>query len=167
MRLFTVAAVVAAAACAANPSPVPIAGTARDLDALAGAWEGEYVSGETGRSGNITFTLRAGADSAFGDVVMIPRPVPPIPADGRVPPGGVIDAPHVLSIAFVRAGTGVVSGRLTPYQSPDCGCTLTTVFRGTVSGDRIEGTFTMIHSDHMAPQQTGTWWVARRSASRR
>src|SRR3989442_9334411 len=55
------------------PPPVPLAGTARDVAALAGRWEGSYSSAATGRSGSISFTLSATGDSAFGDVIMIPR----------------------------------------------------------------------------------------------
>src|SRR5439155_426315 len=61
-------------ACAAAHQPrVPLAGTAGDPAALAGQWEGSYSSAATGRSGSISFTLSASSDSAFGDVVMIPR----------------------------------------------------------------------------------------------
>src|SRR5437879_12817164 len=66
------AALVTACAAAHQPS-VPIAGTAGDMAALAGQWEGSYSSASTGRSGSISFTLSAGNDSAFGDVIMIPR----------------------------------------------------------------------------------------------
>src|SRR2546430_1224221 len=66
-----VLAVVAAACSSARP-PVPMVGQARDVAALAGDWVGEYSSAESGRSGSISFTLRAQGDSAVGDVVMIP-----------------------------------------------------------------------------------------------
>ncbi|HEX9610830.1 MAG TPA: hypothetical protein VF978_03000, partial [Gemmatimonadales bacterium] len=69
------------AACAASQTPVPVIGAATDVEALAGAWVGEYSSAASGRSGSISFTLRAHGDSAFGDVVMIPaawgRPLAP------------------------------------------------------------------------------------------
>jgi len=68
-------------ACGASRSPVPLVGASTDMTVLTGEWAGEYSSGESGRSGSITFTLRAAGDSAFGDVVMIPsglgRPVKP------------------------------------------------------------------------------------------
>ena len=66
------AALVTACAAAHQPS-VPIAGSTRDMAALAGQWEGSYSSAATGRSGSISFTLSTGTDSAFGDVIMIPR----------------------------------------------------------------------------------------------
>src|SRR5438552_2534469 len=64
---------LALSACAASRSPVPLVGTSTDVGALTGEWAGEYSSSESGRSGSISFTLRAAGDSAFGDVVMIPR----------------------------------------------------------------------------------------------
>ena len=69
------------AACATSQSAVPVIGPAGDVSALTGEWAGDYSSNASGRSGSITFTLRAAADSAFGDVVMIPvgwgRPLMP------------------------------------------------------------------------------------------
>lgn len=164
MRVVTIAALaLLAAACAANPSPVHVVGSLNEIGILAGEWTGEYTSVETGRSGSISFTLRAGTDTAFGDVVMIPRALAPLPTEVRAPTGVTPTAPRVLAISFVRVATNVVSGTLEPYPSPDCGCTLSTVFRGTITGDRIEGTFTTSHSDHMAPQQQGRWWVTRKA----
>src|SRR5881397_4256440 len=62
------------AACGpATQTPVPLVGAKRDVAALAGHWEGSYSSAATGRSGSISFTLTASGDSAFGDVVMVPR----------------------------------------------------------------------------------------------
>src|SRR4029077_14470362 len=77
-----IVAVSTLAACSTAPqTPVPLVGSARDLVALAGRWEGAYSSGETGRGGCISFTLTANRDSAFGGLVMIPRgfgrPLPP------------------------------------------------------------------------------------------
>src|SRR5438270_11912166 len=74
MRVLHVALVPLVTACGAARQPsVPLTGTARDMAALAGQWEGSYSSASTGRSGSISFTLSAGNDSAFGDVIMIPR----------------------------------------------------------------------------------------------
>src|SRR5436190_12615057 len=68
-------------ACGASRSPVPLVGASADVTALTGEWAGDYSSAESGRSGSISFTLRAAGDSAFGDVVMIPsawgRPLVP------------------------------------------------------------------------------------------
>lgn len=150
------------AACAATPSPVHVVGTRSEVAVLAGDWEGEYSSVETGRSGNISFSLKAGTDTAFGDIVMVPRAIAPATTEPRSALPAIPAAPQVLPISFVRVATNTVSGTLNPYKSPDCGCTLSTIFRGTISGDRIEGTFTTAHSDQSAPEQKGSWWVKRK-----
>src|SRR5256886_2208574 len=118
------AAVVTACAAAHQPA-VPLAGTARDVAALAGQWEGSYASAATGRSGSISFTLSANGDSAFGDVVMIPRGwVRPLQAwdrPGSAGPVGAQPRASVLTINFVRVAGGRVSGRLAPYADPESG----------------------------------------------
>ena len=134
------------AGCAGKSPPVPVQASAADIGRLAGRWEGEYNSNETGRGGSIVFTLTAGRDTAEGDVLMIPtgsnRPImreglgrPPYAAPGT--------APSVLSIRFVEFRDGQVSGELDPYRAPDCNCIVATTFIGTVSGDAIKGTFTI------------------------
>ena len=152
-RLATLGGVLALlGACASHPTPVHVVGSPSELTILAGTWEGEYGSAETGRSGSISFTLKAGTDTAFGDVVMVPRALAPSPNDARSAVPSFPTTPQVLPIAFVRIASHEVSGTLDPYKSPDCGCTLSTLFRGTIKGDRLEGTFTTTHSDHTAPQ---------------
>jgi hypothetical protein len=152
------------AACAANPTPVLVVGTPSETSRLAGAWEGQCASVETERSGSISVSLREGADTAFGDVVMVPRAVAPSPSDPRGAIPIAPQVPQVLKISFVRAAINVVNGTLDPYKSPDCGCMLHTLFQGTIEGDRISGTFTTRHSDRTAPQQKGTWWAKRSGA---
>src|SRR5437762_7670125 len=82
---------LALTACGASRSPVPLVGASTDINALTGAWAGDYSSAESGRSGSITFTLRAAGDSAFGDVVMIPsawgRPLVPYRQENATGPG--------------------------------------------------------------------------------
>ena len=60
-------------ACAAHQPPVPLVGPASDIAALVGEWAGEYSSSETGRTGSISFVLAAHGDTAYGDVIMVPR----------------------------------------------------------------------------------------------
>src|SRR5881392_334349 len=99
-------------ACGASRSPVPLVGPSADVGALTGEWAGDYSSAESGRSGSITFTLRAAGDSAFGDVVMIPKAwgralVPwaqPNAAGGNQAPTST-----VLTIRFVRVERGHVN----------------------------------------------------------
>jgi hypothetical protein len=160
-RLMTLALTLAASACAVNPPPVVVVGPAPEIAALAGEWIGEYHSVETGRSGSITFKLEAGKDTAYGDVLMVPREANPITPESRFPSESMRTAPQVLTIAFVRVSGGMVSGEIQPYRSPDCGCLLSTVFRGEIRGDRIEGDFVIRHSDHNMAPQKGTWFANR------
>lgn len=165
--LSTMLVGVAFMACATAPqTPVPLAGAPADVAALAGRWDGSYSSAATGRSGSISFTLTASGDSAFGDVVMIPRGFGrPLQAAG---PAGAPGAPapprsSVLSISFVRVAQGHVSGTLAPYADPETGEQLYTTFEGRLRGDAIEGTFTTRRAG-AAGTQTGQWKVTRQAA---
>lgn len=166
MRRHTASLLLAAAllGCSRTPPPVPVQATDAALADLAGRWEGEYSSDETGRSGSIVFTLAAGRDTATGDVLMIPRStgVPLRPAE-RARPQQRDDpaAPEVLTIRIVRVSGKEVRGELLPYRAPDCACTLETVFTGTVSGDRITGIFTT-YGDPRAKPSSGRWEVKRK-----
>lgn len=151
-------------ACQGPQPPVPVMG---DIETLAGRWEGEYGSRESGRSGSILFTLLAGADTAHGDVLMVPREweLPPQPRAGDP---DAMDfrrdrAPQVLPIAFVRCVNGMVEGRLEPYHDPDCGCMLTTTFTGKlVNPSTFEGTFTSIHGS--GGRTVRGWWRVTKRA---
>ncbi len=151
------------AGCAASHTPVPVVGPSADIAALAGEWVGEYSSTESGRSGNITFTLRAAADSAFGDVVMIPagwgRPLAPWRGEAAAPPTPR-PQPEVLTINFVRVEQGHVNGTLAPYADPQTGARLVTTFTGTLSGNTIAGTYTTRLPS--GGTQTGRWTVQRK-----
>jgi hypothetical protein len=149
-------------ACAASQSSVPMAGPRGEVHALAGDWSGEYSSAASGRSGSITFTLRAADDSAFGDVVMIPtgagRPIAPWREAANAPAraGAVAE---VLTIRFVRVEAGRVSGTLAPYADPQSGAQLFTTFSGELKGNAIEGTYTTRLPS--GDTQTGRWKVTR------
>ena len=151
------------AGCAGKSPPVPVQASPADIGLLAGRWEGEYSSNETGRGGSIVFTLTAGRDTAEGDVLMIPAGSnQPIMREGigqppAAPPGAI---PSVLSIRFVEYRGGQVSGALDPYRAPDCNCIVSTSFIGTVTGDVIKGTFTTRGGQRDVPI-TGEWEVRR------
>jgi len=151
-------------ACGASHSPVPLVGASTEMTALTGEWAGEYSSGESGRSGSITFTLRSAGDSAFGDVVMIPsglgRPVKPY-NEGQIAEPAPTAQTTVLTIRFVRVEQGRVSGTLDPYADPQTGARLFTTFVGDVKGNTIEGTYTTRLPSGVT--QTGRWSVLRRS----
>ena len=165
VRLRIVAALVALVllpGCASTPAAVPVEGAAGALSALTGHWEGEYQSPATGRLGSIVFDLTAGEDHAHGDVLMIPRnatkPYGPAPREGNDSPSPGATS-QLLTIRFVKAEAGKVSGTLDPYWDPDCNCEVTTTFVGEVRGDSISGTFS---SSRTAGRVFGTWKVTRK-----
>lgn len=150
-------------ACGAARSPVPLVGAASDISALIGEWAGDYSSAQSGRSGSISFTLRAAGDSAFGDVVMVPAGWGRALVPWREPnTAGTSQAPAstVLTIRFVRVERGHVSGTLDPYADPRTGERLVTMFSGNLSGNTITGTYTTRLPS--GDTQTGQWSVQRR-----
>lgn len=167
IRSSTLSTLIALAltACGASRSPVPLVGASSDVSALTGEWAGDYSSAESGRSGSITFTLRAAGDSAFGDVVMIPsalgRPLMPYRQENAPGTGAnQSPAPTVLTIRFVRVEHGHVSGTLDPYADPQTGARLLTTFSGELNGKTIAGTYTTRLPS--GDTQTGQWTVQRR-----
>ena len=157
--LSLILALTAVVACRATPNPVPVLASPESLQAMVGEWEGEYDNPVTGRSGSIVLRLRAGSDTADGDVVMMPRVK--VGTTGSGPDAHVTPpAAQPLRIAFVRASGETIMGRMQPYESPDCQCTMQTTFTGRLRGNRIEGTFTAAGSP--AGTQTGTWKVKRK-----
>jgi hypothetical protein len=162
MRLIGLLAAAALTACAGTPAPVPVQSAQADLARLAGRWEGEYSSSQTGRNGSIVFTLAAGRDTATGDVLMIPAggSASLRPAVGGSDKRSPTQSAEMLTIRFVQIEGDQVRGEMDPYRAPDCDCTLTTTFTGTVHGDRIEGTFVTLGPSG-APAK-GRWNVHRK-----
>ena len=160
MPRWMLLAVAATLACASTPETVPLVGSASDVSSLVGEWTGEYEGGSSGRSGNIVFVLRSVADTAHGDVMMIPRASGEqmSPESRRAPLA--LRSGQVLRIAFVRVAGGAVSGTLDPYTDPDCKCTVQTTFTGTLRGNTIEGTF-VTRGSQLPNEQTGRWRVTR------
>lgn len=152
------------AACRTTAPSVQVLAPRAELASLVGEWVGEYSSAESGRSGSIVFRLAAGADSATGDVVMTPRGSGE-PLSANEPPGGGVTrpSPQPLRIRFVRLESGAVSGTLEPYQDPELGIRLSTIFTGTLDGDSIRGTFTTTSGGELSRAQHGQWHATRRS----
>jgi hypothetical protein len=151
------------ASCASTPKPIPVSGSAADVSQLAGEWSGEYHGAGGGRSGLISFKLSAGADSASGDVLMFPRQrtdPPPTAATTEQHGTPSPNPPQGLTIRFVSAAQGKVSGRLDPYTDPECSCEVTTVFEGRIQGDVISGHYTVRREG--ASPLSGDWKVARK-----
>src|SRR3989475_13023443 len=148
---------LALTACGAARAPVPLVGASADIGALTGEWAGDYSSAESGRSGSITFALRSAGDTAFGDVVMVPKGFGRalVPWNQPGPAGGMSQTPNVLTIRFVHVEAGHVSGTLDPYADPQTGERLLTTFNGEVKGNRTPATIpTKLRP---ALSQTGPW----------
>ena len=150
-----------ACGCASTTPAVPVQGSAADLSLLAGEWSGEYVGDAGGRRGVITFNLAAGADTAQGDVIMFPQQRYTTRLVDDPQKTGSMPMPQDLSIRFVRAAGGQVSGQLDAYTDPECKCTVTTIFEGRLKGDVIEGHY-ISHRDGRADPMRGQWKVKRR-----
>jgi hypothetical protein len=152
----------ALAACSARSDRVPVDATPVDMRQLAGEWQGTYeTTSGAKRSGTILFNLQEGRDTAVGYVVMTyaspPGPEPVRPAVYPAPP---YRQSELLTISFVRATYGRITGELDQYVDPYCGCRLRTAFVGTLKGDVISGVFMSRHLD--GGQLTGGTWRATR-----
>ena len=126
------------------------------------ALSGEYRSAETGRTGIITFRLAAGADTAFGDVLMFPGVGKQ--SDGTEPtisPLAGAKKPKWLSIKFVRVEGGEISGTLETYRDPACECDVRTTFKGPIVDDRVAGAFLTRHLAENK-EQSGVWNTVRK-----
>lgn len=153
-------------ACHSAPSqPVPITGTRGAIQSLAGEWDGSYEADDGSRTGSIDFHLRAGSDTAFGDVVMIPRgwQRPVTPEDRPAAQTREVIPPRTLTIRFVHVGGDQISGELDRYRDPDCGCLLRTVFEGRLSGNTLSGRYLSYHQEG-GPPVSGKWRAERKVA---
>ncbi|MEO8911175.1 MAG: hypothetical protein ABI408_13260 [Gemmatimonadaceae bacterium] len=160
--VLTIAAVsLSVSGCASRKPEIELTSSDFDLNPLVGEWRGTYNSAETGRSGTIAFTLRAGEAAASGDVVMLPR------TDSSVASQAMIDAAsiagrQILTIHFVHKEGNNVVGTLDPYRDPECACQVSTTFQGTFRDHgTIEGTYTTVPSVPGAGVSTGRWLVTR------
>lgn len=156
-----------AAACGGAPSqPIPVRGTAADIARIAGEWDGSYESSDGLRRGSIDFHLKAESDTAFGDAVMIPDGMnrqleaEAVRTGQRTDPG----LPKPLVIRFVQVEEGEVSGEVEKYYDPFCDCRKVTIFRGTLKGDRLRGTYRAYKEQGGAPD-TGNWSAERKPAA--
>jgi hypothetical protein len=132
---------VVTAACGGAVSQIEVKGGDPDLAAIAGDWQGKYQGMETGRTGDIQFSLQLGRHTADGEIYMGGSHTP-------------------LKIRFVQVQRGQISGQIEPYVEPSCNCQVQTEFLGTVAGNEIDGTFTTKIPANGA-EMHGTWQVAR------
>jgi len=163
-RIFTALAVSAlTTACATTPPGTEITSSDFDVQPLVGVWRGSFGSAQTGRSGTVAFTLRAGESSAKGNVVLIPKPDSLLTPEEREAPENVnMPGRIVVPITFVRKEGGNLNGTLDPYTAPDCNCIVTTTFQGMFTdANTIEGSFTTVPSKAGATVSSGAWKVTR------
>jgi len=153
--------------CASLAPQFPVDGTRGDLERLSGDWQGEYVGDrDHGRHGSIAFRLIAGEEHAHGTVLMIPagsdRPYQAYHGDEF---GRLTQRPErssrLLEIQFVNAAGGSVTGVLAPYWDPDHQTRASATFRGQLTDDTIEGSFTTTYANG-SPLTRGRWSVRRR-----
>ena len=149
------------------PMPkVALQATPADLEILSGEWKGDYESAALGRRGSIEFKLKAGTYEAYGDVLMVPRggrgPYQSQPHEEEQNPSDLAST-QLLTIRFIRASHGTITGRLDRYWDPDRSCFANTAFNGSVGDTRVEGTFTTTYECGVA-EATGTWKANKKAA---
>jgi hypothetical protein len=160
---------LSASACETERAAIPIAADPEQRSALVGEWHGRYESPSTKRSGSIVFFLVEGEDHAHGDVLMIPAgsSEPYRPSARSAEAVTLRRGPQLLTIRFIRATKGHISGSLDPYWDPDCDCEVQTSFVGEVRDDRIVGTFTAVSGRPGVGRSTGWWEVHRKKPTSR
>jgi hypothetical protein len=154
-------------ACMSLPR-VPLQATKADLEILAGEWIGEYESAALGRSGSVEFRLKGDTNEASGAVLMVPRGEVQPYQNERPEAAPVARDPFntsFLTIKFVHASFGSITGMLERYWDPDRRCFASTVFRGFADRNVVEGTFVTTF-DCGAGDATGSWRVTKKSARR-
>jgi hypothetical protein len=154
-------AVVVAVGCRTAPQmPVQLQGDPTSIAWLAGSWTGDYWGGAGGRGGSLSFTLRSGTDSLYGDVTMLdPHGQPLRAADPMDVHALHVRSPQQLRIDLVRVDAGTIRGVLEPYVAPDCECIVITTFLGRVTGDRITGSFSSRAGGRLRAE--GAWEMKR------
>jgi hypothetical protein len=160
---------VLAVACArVDPEPVRLLGDRAELSSLQGTWLGRYEADAQDRYGYIEMRIFSQGDSARGDVLMTYHRREDAAVDPTLERAGIQAAQReLLSIRFVRAANGLISGVMAPYNDPECGCQLSTTFTGRLQGDVIKGTYWSQHLNGTHKPTKGTWQAKRSDGSRK
>ena len=137
---FSIVLALAAAACGGSQRDVAVHGNDLDLARVQGDWDGSYTGTDSGRSGQVKFSLQLGNHTADGEVVM----------NGATP----------LKIEFVNVKKDEVKGTIAPYTDPSCSCEVQTTFTGTLTDNTITGSFET-KVTKTGQLQGGTWTVTR------
>jgi len=91
------------------------------------------------------------------------RPYPP--GDPRLAPAEAAYT-QLLTITFVRAEGGQISGTTASYWDPDRSCQASATFLGTAQHQAINGTFTSACEDGIR-ELLGKWRVTRQASPSR
>jgi hypothetical protein len=163
---IVLAMTLAVAACGWRRTPVPVMSETGSTALLVGSWAGDYNSPQTGRSGSISFDLASEKDTAYCDVLMIPR-VQTFRVTSQERPDVPVARPEAMSeplkIRFIRLGEGRLTGTLEPYNDPECGCRVNTTFEGRfTSNNVIEGTY-ITKGEGLHQETSGRWKVTRQT----
>jgi len=154
------------AGCAYRPAPIRLDAGPAEWRALIGTWHGSYSTASETRRGLIDFTLEAGDNEAFGEILMIAAGTHDrynavqhgAPSEGE----STLPRSTVLTIRFIRASDGRLMGATVPYWDPDRQCEATATFYGAIGDGRMDGTFTSLCADGVHALQ-GRWIVKRRA----
>jgi hypothetical protein len=168
MRTFhclMIAAITASTSgCGFALRPVVMNAALADWEALDGEWRGEYTMDGYDRRGLITFWLKAEAQQAAGDVMMMPDrfalPYGPMPVRSADAREQAKTSPQLLSIRFVSAEHGGVHGTMDPYWDPDRSCQAWASFVGSVDGTVVAGRLVSVCEDGVRTLR-GRWRVTR------
>jgi hypothetical protein len=162
--MFVGLAAVLGVACQSHQMPVRLQGDPVAIASLAGRWTGEYRGGAGGRAGSLTFTLRSGSDSLYGDVTMIDSKGQQLRhADPLNLHQMHVVSTQALRIEFAVAEADSVRGTIERYIAPDCDCVVTSTFVGRVQGDRITGRFETRNAGRALAD--GSWEMKRVGAT--
>jgi hypothetical protein len=163
-RSLTSVVLLAVAGCAYHPRALTLQASATEWRALVGEWRGSYSSDGGDRHGLIDLSLAAGEQQAYGDVLMVAAGSRdryyPSAAGERM---ATAERPHgtILTIRFVRAADGRLTGTMDPYWDPERSCEATATFYGAIGDGRMDGTFTSLCADGVHAIR-GHWSVLRR-----
>ena len=169
-RIITSAAaasLILTAGCSVAMRSVPLTASHVQWQALAGEWRGTYRMDGYDRHGTIAFKLVAMEEQASGEVLMIPeRTGWPYamnhPAqDAR--PGRPEPRTELLTIRFVEAANGTLSGTMDQYWDPDRHCLANASFTGLIERDSVSGSVTSVCDDNVRVLRGS--WRARRNAA--
>jgi hypothetical protein len=152
-------------ACGVPPAgaPVPVEGSAAEIETLAGSWSGRYWS-DRGRStghGAIRFVLAEGADTARGQVEMTFSPELHLYGEQAERDELQRSPCTTIDITLVRVQADSVRGTLAPYWNPACDCRTVTVFEGRLTDGTVSGAYVTRREGGGAPMATGRWTAER------